>query len=312
MFANSPTYKNNYESCALEIRNDGIAYARIYRPQQNDERAILKECGFYRVGNMPEQLADSLSLIANNHNNKDAICNWVLYTKHYRLLLTNAPNVPLDEYKDALRWQIKDMIDYPSDDIALDTFAPTSFSQTDPPKLYVIVAQSSFLQKIVKLIKLAPFDLKTIDIKEFAIRNLIMEQSNLAQPVGFLHLDNTECLMTIVKDNQLYFVRHIPITPDIAQEPLGQDFTKISDEIQKSLDYYATELKQEMPTEFLLSPTIEPNSSFVTTLKQNISLSFAPLLLENIIQIDSEKSFSTDLLKTCYVAIGGALRQNKR
>lgn len=310
MFPNSPAYKNNEESCALEIRNDGIAYARIYRPQQSGERAILKECGFYKGGNMPEQLADSLGLIANRHNNKDAICNWVLYPKYYRLLLTNAPNVPRDEYKDALRWQIKDMVDYPPNDIALDTFAPTSFSQTDPPKLYVIVAQSSFLQKIVALIRQATFNLKTIDIKEFAIRNLIMEQSNLAQPVGFLHLYDSECLMTIIKDNQLYFVRHIPITPDITQEPLGQDFTKISNEIQKSLDYYATELKQEMPSEFLLSPTIEPNSNFVTTLKQNIALSFSPLLLENIIQIDNKKSFSADLLKTCYIAIGGALRQN--
>ena len=311
MFTTSLACQDSKENCALEIRDNGIAYAHICYPERDNSRPILKHCGFFNGEDSLEQLAESLNLIANKYNAKNVKCNWVLAQKYYRLLLVNTPNVPTSEHKDALRWQLKDMIDHPANDMTIDTFAPSSFSQIDHPKLYTVVAQSSVLQKLVTLIKQATFTLQAIDIQEFAIRNLLAALPSTSQSTGFLHINSVECLLTIVKNGELHFVRRIPITTDIMQSIDERTFDRIGDEISKSLDYYTAELKQEMPKEFLLSPTIEKNSPFVSNIKNRVPLQFSNLLLNKAVRIENSADFSEDLLKKCYIAIGGALRQSE-
>lgn len=301
--------ENNIERCALEIRDDGIAYARISRNKQNLNSVILKEYGFYSCDDTFEQIANTLITIAKKHKPEGIVCSWVLFPKYYHLLLTNVPNVPQEEYKDALRWQIKDRVSYPIDDVALDIFLPDSFGKIDPPKLYVIASQSSFLQKIAVLLKESNFNLQTIDIKEFAIRNLITAIPNITQPIGFLHATAHEYLFTIMQNNQLYFARHISITADANQPEYA--FTKLNEEIQKSLDYYTSELKQELPKAFLLSPSFDINSQLFDTLTKHIQIPFSSLPLNNIIQIENQANLNTDLIKRCYIAIGGAMRQDE-
>jgi len=47
-------------------------------------------------------------------------CAALLKPGEYQLLLVEAPNVPKDELKSAIRWRIKDMIDYHIDDATVD------------------------------------------------------------------------------------------------------------------------------------------------------------------------------------------------
>src|SRR5687768_6611414 len=47
-------------------------------------------------------------------------CLSVLPSTDYQLLLVDAPNVPAPELKAAVRWKLKDMLDYHVDDATID------------------------------------------------------------------------------------------------------------------------------------------------------------------------------------------------
>ena len=46
----------------------------------------------------------------------------VLDPDSYRLLLVEAPDVPADELRAAVRWRVKDLIDFHVDDAVIDVF----------------------------------------------------------------------------------------------------------------------------------------------------------------------------------------------
>lgn len=310
MLIKSPIDKIRKDQCSLEISDAGIAYARILHPAGNAHLPILKECMFFPFPNShnQDQLQASLASIARTYNPKGASCNWVLAPGNYHLLLTNIPSVSPEEYKIAVRWQIKDMIDYPIGDTTLDIFIPPSFSDVDLQKLYVVAAQSSFLRRTSASIKQASFELTTIDIREFAVRNLLSMLSTEGKSLGFLHFDKRECLFVITRNNQLCLTRNIPFDTTAEQSAI---LSKLANEIQRSLDYYSGELKQDILTEVFTPPAAELDGDFINTIKQKTSLTVSPLPLNRIVKTEREQTLTPEIQKMCYLAIGGALRKSE-
>src|SRR5436305_12451607 len=63
--------------------------------------------------NAPERVANQLHL--NRYR-----CTTLLAQSDYQMLLVESPNVKREELKSAVRWRIKDMIDYHVDDATID------------------------------------------------------------------------------------------------------------------------------------------------------------------------------------------------
>src|SRR5687768_16775723 len=62
----------------------------------------------------------SLERIAKEFGAGRFQCVTLLPRNEYQIVLVDAPSVPADEVKAALRWRIKDMIDYPVDEATVD------------------------------------------------------------------------------------------------------------------------------------------------------------------------------------------------
>jgi|GEM_PF-1359901 len=310
--SSTTTEENRKSSCAIEISDAGIAYASVYYPL-GGQRPVLKECEFFpRTGASDydglNQLQDQIAIVADKYGLKGVVCNLILHPKYYRLLLTDIPKVAPNEYREAVKWQIKDMIDYPIADTTLDIFMSSAFSKLLPAKLYVVVAKTSFILNVVNIIHQNFFNLVAVDIREFAIRNLLNFLVAPEKPVGFLHFEANDCLFIIVENRQLSFVRHIPLVTAINDGFF--DSTKLLDEIQRSLDYYGAELKQRVPVECLLSPTVSPESKIVIDISKKSPLKVTPLSLNRIVQVDGSRELDFELQKACYLAVGGALRRD--
>ena len=122
-------------------------------------------------GAEPEKL---LTRLAAELGLKNARCTTLLDTSDYSLLLTEAPEAPPEELRAAaLRWRIKDMIDFHVNDATLDVFdVPGERAPGRPRSLYAVAARSSAIQKRVDLMDLSGIRLDVIDIPEMAQRNL--------------------------------------------------------------------------------------------------------------------------------------------
>ena len=79
-------------------------------------------------------------------------CAALLKPGDYQLLLVEAPNVPKDELKSAIRWRIKDMIDYHIDDATVDVLdiPPEDGAGGRNHLMYAIAARNDLIQTCVR------------------------------------------------------------------------------------------------------------------------------------------------------------------
>lgn len=285
--------------CSIEIGPTGIAIAYITA----GAKSSLKLCEFNPIEN-PAQVNSILNSIIIRNNLAGKTCNVLLHPDSYKILLVNAPNVPESEYRTAVRWQIKDMISHPLEDAAIDVFSPSE-TQVRPQKIYVIVAQKSFLLRITGALITNQIKPIAIDIREFAIRNLISTFAPSEETIGFLDFSDESCLMLSVLQGKIIFVRRIPI--GIKTLRAANNFNSLSIEIQRSLHYCEAELKQKLPERFLLPPKSGIEFLPLSDLSKELSKEIIALDFSSILQ--SEKQLGSELIFRCWPVIGGALRK---
>lgn len=299
------------ELCALEIQEEGVALAHISQPLSNTPE--LLNCDFF-----PHKSSDDFSVtlknITNKYNLQVVKINWVLNPKYYRLFLIDIPaEVPQSEYKEAAKWQIKDIVEYPIEDLIVDIFEAIDFQKKGVQKLYVIAAQRSFLKKNLDIFDSNLLNVVAIDIREFALRNIVKLADKSAKPeeaVAHLAINSDCSILIIVQKNVLGFARRVPLGLAAIQTTEGA--SSLTTEIQRSLDYYRATFKKSNPSSFLIYPPIDANSISDTVLKyisENLTNQIQFVNLKNCLRISCP--LSTELEKQCYIAIGGALRNTE-
>src|SRR5204862_6894119 len=99
-------------------------------------------------------------------------CTTVLAQADYQMLLVEAPNVKREELKAAVRWRIKDMIDYPVDGATVDVLdVPMVSAPQRPRTMYVVASRNDLLRQLIARFETAEIQLAVIDIPDAAQRN---------------------------------------------------------------------------------------------------------------------------------------------
>ena len=276
-------------SCAIEICPNRVAVAKIDLSPKTS-RPIVQKCDFRLFKECVdltdcEMMAKHAVALINKHNLQHQNFHCVLQPAFYRLLLVDAPSVPDHEYKAAIRWQIKDMIDFPLEDAVVDLFHPTPFLDMYKKKMYAVVARSSLLMKWYEFMRQNLINIVTFDIQELAIRNLTSLIEAYDAPVGILQISSEDIALIIIQKNDICFSRRMPISlSKLIHE--NRSTNVMLEEIQRSLNYYQAELKQEALHD--LGMAIE----FVDLNKL----------------LDISTPLSNEQQAHCYMAIGGVLR----
>ncbi|EKE01702.1 MAG: hypothetical protein ACD_21C00072G0025 [uncultured bacterium] len=281
--------------CSIEINAEGIAFACA----QNSE---ITACSFTPCKDNI-QLKQCLMDVVLKNNLKKTTCNWVLHPDQYHLTLVNTPNVPQFEYKNAVRWQVKDIISYPLEDVAIEIFYRDDLEKR-PKKIYVVAAQSSFLQKTIGVIKECHLQPTAIDIREFAIRNLVTNLVPENELVGFLDITEESCLVVIVQQNRIQFVRQVPLGINKIKT---DNYNELTNELQRSFNYCSSELKQTIPAMFFLPPSAYINPDIAQNIAKILGKEMAVLNLQKMLRFTTPISPETEA--HCWAAIGGVLRK---
>jgi MSHA biogenesis protein MshI len=289
------------EFCGIEIRNKGLGFALVSLDNKQN-KPKLTEVGFSSYTDTAN-LETSLNDIINKYNLHGTNCNFVLHPQFYRILLVNTPDVPAEEYTSAIPWQIKDMIEYPLEDLAVDIFTPAGIPITEAKKIYVVATRKSFLQNIANIARKNLLNPVSIDIREFAIRNLLTKIISTEESVAFLHINSFNCLFLIIKNNQVYFTRYAPVS----LETLKHAPDEFVLEIRRSLEYYTNEFRENIPKNFFSSPLSTENQELLSPAMQQLTDKVNFINVNAAVQCPLELTIDQQI--KYYISVGGALRK---
>lgn len=254
--------------------------------------------------------ARTLAQLASQHGLKRARCTTVLAEGEYQLLLTEAPDVGPDELKQALRWKIKDLINFHINDAAIDVFElPGTPAGARLREMYAVAARNEAIQRRVDLLTGAGVGLEIIDIPELAQRNLAALLPEDAAGVALLSLGATSGLITITRQGYLYLSRSIELGTDTlrtAGDP-ARYFDHIVLEVQRSLDYFESHFREAPIRSLVLAPLAEPVDGLLEYLRSNLGVSVGTMDLAQL--LDSDIELTPALQARCLTTIGAALRQ---
>ncbi len=288
---------------SLIISTEGTASATIH--QNKSGKPVLEHCGYYPLSPGQEIQTTLRSAVQARGLDKTA-CVTLLDIADYQLLLVEAPEVPQTELKAAIRWRIRDLIDFHIDDAVLDVFdTPPSGARGVQENIYVVVSRSAVVKERIETLQSAGAALEVIDIPELALRNIAaqLEQDTGGQAMLFFGVD--QGLITLTRDATLYLARSMDIgyqqliaTPELVD--------RLALELQRSMDYYDRHFQQAPITSITLCPLPEALPQLAEQLEQQTGIQVREFKLEDIVEV--HEPVDAKHFATCMLAIGAALR----
>lgn len=291
------------------LRSDGVCVVRVERATGRAPALTLLD--FRPWGDQGQDKV--LARVASDYDLGRSRCTTVLDASDYSLLLTEAPDVPPDELRAAIRWRIKDLIDFHINDATLDVFElPGEKAAGRARQMYAVAARSSVIQKRADMMHAAGINLDVIDIPEMAQRNLATLLPEDAKGVVLLSFTAGGGLITISKQAEIYLSRNIDIGLDMLAsfQDTNELFDRIALEVQRSLDYYDSHFRQAPITTLALAPLPRQVPGLEEYLKANLSVSVKAMDLTKLMECEVE--LKPELQSSCLTVLGAALRQEER
>lgn len=208
-------------------------------------------------------------------------CATLLRPGAYQLLLVEAPNVPKVELKSAMRWRVKDMIDYHIDDATLDVLDipadPTGVSRAH--LMYAVCARNDVIQNCIKTFQEAHIPLSVIEIPETAQRNLAALFEEEGRGLALAYFADDWGLLTINFQGELYLARRMEIglkQLGAGDENARQDaLDRMALELQRTFDHFDRQFNHIPVARLLIGPMPE-ELGVADLLSKNLTLAVEP------------------------------------
>jgi len=307
----------------------GLAIAVVERPR--GLRPRLADCTW----GAPSQALDARELRNQCQRLRlgRAPCATVMDPQDYQLLLVEAPRVEPSELRAAIRWQVKELIDFHIDDAVLDVFeipgqGPHAQSQARI-MMYAVAARAAAVRQRIELLERCDLRLNVIDIPEMALRNIAALTEEDARGVVMLHLGESSGLITLTRQHNLYLARRIEVGAAALRAAAGSGaagselasgdpgdtrFDQLIDaivlEIQRSIDYYDRHFAQPPLAGVLVAPPGPGlEHGLESSLSSRLGLPVRRLDLNELMEVAQPLDASTQA--HCLLAVGAALRQEE-
>jgi len=244
-------------------------------------------------------------------------CLTLLPAADYQLVLVDAPNVPPSELKTAVRWRVKDMLDFHIDDATIDVLdVPVDPSAgARGHSMYAVAARNDLIQGTIERFSAAQVPLSVIDILETAQRNIAALFEPPDRGVGLLYLFPKHALLTINFRGELYLARRIDAGADqlLAEAPAQRDeaMSRILLELQRSLDHLDRQFPFVTMAKLLVGP--EPRETGLAAhLSANLGVAVAQVRLQDVIDFSPGVEPEGEAAWRLFHVLGAALRNETK
>ncbi len=288
----------------------GVAFAEVDR--RGDARPRLVRCGFVPNG---DDAAAALARAVRECGAGQAPVSTLLGVGSYNLLMVEMPRVPPDEMRQAVRWQVRDLIDFHIDDAVIDVFdAPASAARGEQDHLYVVAARKALVQERIDALTAAGAKLGVIDIPELALRNLAALLEEDRDGLALLYLGEDSGLIALCRQGVLYLARTLALGQTrLAEAVTGGDeqlLGSLTLEIQRTLDYYDRHFQQAPIAHLAIAPLACDGAPLIEAVHAQLGLQARAIdLCETLacgVELDAETASHATL------AVAAALRQETR
>lgn len=188
-------------------------------------------------------------------------CATLLNPGEYQLVQVEAPNVPADELKSAIRWRIKDMIDFHVDDATIDVLdiPPDQAAGGRNHVMYAVAARNDLIQARIRAFDDARIPLSVIDIRETAQRNIAALYETEERGIALAYFAEDWGLLTINYRKELYLARRLDLgLQQFSAESAGKEggaFERVAVELQRTLDHFERQFRTIPVARVLIAPT---------------------------------------------------------
>ncbi len=311
LFAKS---KKNIGWMAISLRADGVCAASIQRSAH--ARPVVALAAFY-PGAKSSPLPPLEKLVKELHADRYA-CSSLMAADEYQLLSVDAPNVPREELKTAIRWRLKDMLDFHIDDATIDVLdiPADKNAAVRNHSMYAVAARNLHIQQHQALFGLAKIPLSVIDIPEMAQRNIAQLLEPEGRGLALLSFDVDGGLLTVTFGGELYLSRRIEVPlAQLAQSDADQQsacYEKITLELQRSLDHFDRQHHAIAVAKLVLSPIGDAAAGLQQYLATNLYIPVETLSLASILDLSQVPALMPlDMQQRYFMTLGAALRQEE-
>ncbi len=291
---------------------------RVVRDESG--KPSLELCLFEECSSRAE-LERALTAAVRANGLQGAPCVCLLAPELYSLRQIDTPAVQLEEMREAARWSIKDLIDFPAEEAVIDIFDVPTSDTTRGKRIYVVATPASVIREVVDVVEASGLSLFAIDIGELALRNVAALLPEDQQGMALMYMSSEAGVLTITQRGSLFLARRLhsdlellaesteyepgAAKPDQSEE--AQHLTKsLLLETQRSLDYYEHQLEQGPVSALILVPLEIPLAGLRRYLATNLTVDVSVLDLNGVLRADHH--LPQLLQARCMTAIGAALR----
>jgi MSHA biogenesis protein MshI len=284
------------------VTPDGVAAVQVTPRAGGKPR--LDRCVFEKDGSH-----DPFARVVGRLPSRRAPTVSVLDPAAYRLLLVEAPDVPADELRAAVRWRVKDLIDFHIDDAVIDVFEMPRHARGGPQRMmYAVTAKAEAVKREIDRVESAGLKLDVVDIPELSLRNVATLLESDQRGAALLYLSERRSTLLLVRQGVLYLARHMETgvaTLAEAGELRADLVAGLALEVRRSLDYFESHYEQTSIQQLHVCG-LEPADR--EAIARELGLTLREVDLTTLFETDDV--LSAELQRLALPAIGAALRKD--
>jgi MSHA biogenesis protein MshI len=278
----------------------------------------LVRCEYYPMSRQADPGLTLRTFVLQSGLDRAASFRLVLSPDEYQMHLVESPDVPDSELREAVRWRIRDLIDFPIDEAAIDVFdmpQQAGSGRETGKMMCVVVARNPVIAQKAAMVNRSGGELDVIDITDLALRNVLALTPADATGVGLLFIEPSYSMILISGESTLYLSRRIWIGANelasiAGKDPQGAEFRRVADalalELLRSLEYYESHFSRPAVETLYVAPLGGAEPALVAHLGQALGVSVQNLDLNAL--IDTDRPLTQEQQARSLLAIGAALR----
>ena len=289
---------------AISLQPDLMHFAHATSAR---DKTVVTKCGSHPIGGEREFQRTLKELGLDRYQ-----CLTLLAPSDYQLLVVDGPDVPAAELKNAARWKIKDMIDYPVDEATVDVLhIPDPRSGTRAHSLYTVAARSDVVRACMERFSQLQLRLSVIDIVETAQRNIAALLEPPGGGVAMLYVAKDHVLFTVNFEGELYLTRRTDVgleeLENLAQGASDDAKNRILLELQRSFDHLERQFPFVNVAKVLIAPT-PADTGLQSFLAENLDIPVEEVRLDELLERAPGVELDRDSAWRLFHLIGAALR----
>lgn len=269
-----------------------------------------------QVSSSTASIAERLDLAMRQTHLKHVPLRILLEPSEYQFLQAEFPNVPAEELKTAIRWQVKDMLRLPLERVTLDVVPPVEHAQgMRRSQGFVVAAGNDLLLERMQQFRAYNAAVQVIDVPEMVQRNFADLVEEPGRGTAVLSISHNACLLTASREGVLYFTRAFDLSlVSLAASEVArrEQFDRLVLELQRSIDVLDRQLSFLSVSTLWLTP-FQHAGELLSLLIENLYLPVKLVVLADVLDCSGcALPAQPDQQAAMFHALGLALRDMER